>query len=326
MPIYRDKTKGCWRFEFNRDVPGVGRIRTRKRFPKTWSRAQADEYDRRQTAEIYARATGGKPSARIDDAVALYLLERGPELKHLKRMAQELALMHGFYTGHPLTELPAVCASIRKAWSGHLAPATIRNRLRYLSSACRWGYKHHGLCEHDPADRVAVPRVANERQVYADRGEMLLIAQAAGYGGCREVRALVRIGFYTGRRISEILRCEVDASRGLLKLPDTKNGDPRWIPIPDRIRPTVMRYMPLRTPASTLARRWRLFRAAAGMPHLHFHDLRHSTASELINSSVDLYTVGAVLGHKSTQSTKRYAHLRTETLADALQKVGRRAA
>ena len=62
------------------------------------------------------------------------------------------------------------------------------------------------------------------------------------------------------------------------------------------------------------------------MGHLHFHDLRHSTASEMINAKVDLFTVGAVLGHKSTQSTKRYAHLATHTLANALDRVGKKRA
>lgn len=173
---------------------------------------------------------------------------------------------------------------------------------------------------------MAVPKVSNERQVYADRAEMLLIAQAAGYGQDRHTRALIRIGFYTGMRIGEIMRCEIDRAGGMLKLPDTKNGEPRWIPIPDRIRPTVLRYMPFKLSVSTLSKRWRIFRGAVGMDHMHFHDLRHSTASELINQGVDLYTVGAVLGHKSTQSTQRYAHLRTSTLADALRKVGRKAA
>ncbi|KXJ63044.1 hypothetical protein AXY46_03230 [Achromobacter xylosoxidans] len=38
--------------------------------------------------------------------------------------------------------------------------------------------------------------------------------------------------------------------------------------------------------------------------HLRFHDLRHSAASEMINvNKVDLYTTGAVLGHKSAAST-----------------------
>ncbi len=59
---------------------------------------------------------------------------------------------------------------------------------------------------------------------------------------------------------------------------------------------------------------------------MHFHDLRHSAASQMINAGVDLYTVGAVLGHRSASSTKRYSHLATDSLRVALDKIGRKVA
>ena len=59
------------------------------------------------------------------------------------------------------------------------------------------------------------------------------------------------------------------------------------------------------------------------MEHFHFHDVRHSAASEMINAGVDLYTVGAVLGHKDSRSTQRYAHLATDTLAAAVGRIGK---
>ncbi|WP_415872629.1 tyrosine-type recombinase/integrase [Burkholderia ubonensis] len=65
-------------------------------------------------------------------------------------------------------------------------------------------------------------------------------------------------------------------------------------------------------------------RTKAGHPDVRFHDLRHSAASEMINAGIDLYTVGGVLGHKTTTSTKRYAHLVTDKLAEAVKKIGRR--
>lgn len=66
-------------------------------------------------------------------------------------------------------------------------------------------------------------------------------------------------------------------------------------------------------------------REAAGMPWLHFHDLRHSAATAMIENGVEVYTVGAVLGHKSQASTKRYAHHSTARLESAINKIGRRA-
>ena len=324
MPIYRDKENGCWRFEFNRRIPGHGRVRARKRLPKTWSRHQADAFDREETARLYAIATGTeKPQAGIERAVELYIEERLPQLKAGKRTAQELLLVYWAYKGRTLGQLAEVCAAIRKRWAGELAPATVRNRIRYLTAACRWAWKHHHLCEHDPAERVTVPAVSNERQVYTDRAGMLLIAQAAH--PCKETRALIRIAFYSGMRVGEIQRVEVDRERWLFKLPDTKNGEPRWIPVHPRIRSAVG-LLPFTQARSTLEKHWQTFRGAVLMDHLHLHDLRHSTASEMINAEVDLYTVGAVLGHRSAQSTKRYAHLATHTLADALSRVGKKAA
>jgi integrase len=324
MSIHRDKAKDCWRFEFDRVIPGKGRVRARKRLPKTWDRAQADAFDRAETDRLYKLATGvEKPVASIEQALAIYIAERIPELKHGRRQMQEMAATYWAYQGRPITELPQVCAAIRQKWAGVLAPATIRNRIRYLTSACRYAWKHHHLCEHNPAERVSVPEVRNERQVYTDRAGMLLVAQAAN--GCKETRALVRIAFYSGMRLGEIFRAEIDLQAGLFKLQDTKNGEPRWIPIHPRIRSAV-RLLPFTLARSTLEKRWRLFREAVALDHLHFHDLRHTTASEMINNEVDLYTVGKVLGHKSHQSTQRYAHLQTRTLAVALDKVGKRAA
>jgi site-specific recombinase XerC len=63
----------------------------------------------------------------------------------------------------------------------------------------------------------------------------------------------------------------------------------------------------------------------ACLDHVHFHDLRHSAASELIKAQVDLYTVGRVLGYKHPRSTQRYAHLPIDALAAAVGRMGRRA-
>lgn len=39
----------------------------------------------------------------------------------------------------------------------------------------------------------------------------------------------------------------------------------------------------------------------------------------------DLHTVGAVLGHRSSASTKRYSHLATDNLKAAIGRIGKRA-
>lgn len=199
-----------------------------------------------------------------------------------------------------------------------LAPATIKNRIRYLTSACRYGWKHHAMCDHDPAARVMVPAVKNERHTYIDRRQMLTLARACKH---QPTRAMIRIAFYSGMRAGEILAAEVIGTAFVLR--DSKNGDNRIVPIHPKVARCAVFPHPTRF---VLKYHFSKAREAVGMPSLHFHELRHSAASAMINDGVDLYTVGAVLGHRSAQSTRRYAHLATDRLREAIGKIGRKVA
>jgi site-specific recombinase XerD len=72
-------------------------------------------------------------------------------------------------------------------------------------------------------------------------------------------------------------------------------------------------------PFDNIKRAWDTARKAAGLPSLRIHDLRHSAASFMVNSGVDLYAVGRILGHADVQSTQRYAHLANDTLLAAVE-------
>ncbi|HVH28947.1 MAG TPA: tyrosine-type recombinase/integrase, partial [Vicinamibacterales bacterium] len=56
----------------------------------------------------------------------------------------------------------------------------------------------------------------------------------------------------------------------------------------------------------------------AALPHVRFHDLRHSAASLLIASGVQLAEVSMLLGHAELRTTSDlYAHLQQQTAAKA---------
>lgn len=321
MPIYRDKKRGSWVFEFDRVIQSE-RVRATKHLPKTWNQAQADAYDRQESARLYAIATRvQRAEFTIEDAVCCYLTERVPKLKTAGNVAKELALLFPYYQGRPIAALSDVCKAYAlkgvKQDGSPLAPASIRNRIRYLTAACRYAWKHHDMAESDPAAKVTVPTVKNERQEYASRREMLEICKQ-----CKNhnARMAIRIGFYSGMRVSEILRAQVSGTAWVLK--DSKNGNPRIIPIHPRVAVCSRRFR--KAPKITIQDNWQRARNLAGYGHLHFHDLRHSSASEMINAGIDLYTVGAVLGHKDARSTKRYAHLATDALSAAIGRIGQK--
>jgi site-specific recombinase XerD len=50
-----------------------------------------------------------------------------------------------------------------------------------------------------------------------------------------------------------------------------------------------------------------------------YHSLRHTHASRLLESGVDIYHVKELLGHQSVQTTERYTHARDETLKNAVK-------
>lgn len=318
MPIYRDKSSGCWMFEFDRYIEGE-RLRRRQLLPAGWTRAQADAYDRKESAALYALATGiAKPRHVIDEAVSRYLKERVPQLKSGGNIKRELEWLRDWFEGRAIEDLPEVCQEYAEDQEGALAPATIKNRISYLRSACRWAWKRHKLCEHDPGARVVTPAVNNERQVYATREQMLMIAKHCNHWA---VRAMIRIAFYTGMRVSEIIAAKVEGDYFVLGT--SKNGDPVRMPIPLKVRNLVDYEWPTRY---IVGYHFRAARAAVGLEHVWFHSLRHSTASALLSSGRDLGVVGKVLRHKSVASTRRYAHLYDDALRAAVDGIGRKKA
>ena len=61
----------------------------------------------------------------------------------------------------------------------------------------------------------------------------------------------------------------------------------------------------------------------AGFKDIHIHDLRHVFASKMkmVMNGTSLYITGELLGHRTTQMTKRYSHLVPDTLRKAMNDV-----
>lgn len=326
MPTHYDSRNNRWRYSFNQVINGE-RTRVSKLLPKAWTREQAKAFDQSESARLYGVATGViKARILIQAAVDLYIEHRCPELKTGEATIKELDLVEPYFRDRFLDELAEVCNEYSAAMRLTDPPrsaATIRNRLSYLRSACRYAQKRHGLGDRNARYDISIPKVRNARQVYASRAEMLRIARKCPSTGVgRQARALIRLAFYAGMRLGEFMelsgRNEILPNGFLLR--DTKNGEDRIAPMHPRLR-VLLRYLPFSFSRIWLQRHVREAMDAAGFKNMRLHDLRHSTASAMINNGVPLYVVGAVLGHKDQRSTQRYAHLETATLNDAILKI-----
>ena len=145
--------------------------------------------------------------------------------------------------------------------------------------------------------------------------------------------AVVRFLLYTGARKSEALRLKWEHVHGdRAVLPDSKTG-PRtiWLASPARAvlaarqRRTNCPWVfpsPRGGPA-TVDKAWNAIRAAAGLPTLRLHDLRHSLAAVAVNGGEGLRTVAGLLGHADIKTTFGYAHLAEGSVFDAANRVSR---
>lgn len=62
-------------------------------------------------------------------------------------------------------------------------------------------------------------------------------------------------------------------------------------------------------PVQEIRRFWAGIQAAAQLPDVRIHDLRHTFASLLVSGGASLEMIGKLLGHSQMRTTQRYAHL-----------------
>lgn len=321
MPVY--PTKGRWRWTFNRVINGM-RHRSTKLLPKGWSRAQAEAFDRQESSRLYAEATGiQQQRLTLAGAVALYIDHHLPAMKNGKKATQDLAHLVEDIERTMLEDVAKMANQYEIAHK-HLAPATVRNRLAYLKAAVRYAYRKHDYGDRDYTDKMIMPTVNNERQVYAKAPQLEKLWAAFDDP---EARALFRLAYYCGPRWrAELLpRVPEDVEKNgrdvWLNLGITKNGTPRMKWVHPDARPDLT-WLPFQRADTAYYRAFGRARDAIGRPDLKPHDLRHSLASNIISRGGTLQDVQGALHHDSLVSSKRYAHLYPERLKAVLKGLG----
>jgi integrase len=151
----------------------------------------------------------------------------------------------------------------------------------------------------------------------------------------REAVNCIRLLLLTGCRLSEIQKLKwdyVDFDAGVLRLPDSKTG-PKLVAVGQAVidvlktipkikdNPYVITGQVEGQHLTDMQKPWRRLRKPAGLDDVRIHDLRHSFASDALQLGEDLPMIGKLLGHTQVQTTARYAHLKTDPIKAAADKV-----
>jgi integrase len=261
-----------------------------------------------------------------------YLCDLAPDTQYacrlfFRRFGQEFGAL-------PLVELtPARLKGWRDTLRHHLAPGTVRTYALILSGALRAAVEDYGWLPVHPMQGVRKPPASPTRVRFLSDDERVRLLAACQQSRSPALYLLVVLGISTGARKNELRRLrwrDVDLARGYLRLRQTKNKEPRPVPLTgqalallrqhaalphtddDWVFPNGQRQQPIH-----FEKAWKNARERAGLRNFRFHDLRHTTASYLAMSGATLLDIATVLGHKHISMTQRYAHL-TATHTHAL--------
>ena len=258
--------------------------------------------------------------------------------KSASDQAQQLGWWRGQMGSYALADVtPPLIAEYRDMLAGGVtvrgtqrSPATVNRYLAALSHAFTIAVKEWGWLEDTPMRKVRKPTESRGRVRFLSDDERPRLLKVCKESSNAFLYPVVVLALSTGMRKEEIMGLswdDVDLNRGRAILHETKNGERRAVAITghalellkgmNKVRRIDSKFifpskeiapqkpqkpMDLRTPWETAVKK-------AELSDFKFHDLRHSAASYLAMNGASLAEIAEVLGHKTLQMVKRYAHL-----------------
>lgn len=218
--------------------------------------------------------------------------------------------------------------------------ATVNRYLAALSHAFTVAVNEWGWVENSPMRKVSRLKEPRGRVRFLEDGERTALLKACEQSKLPELKLIVVLALSTGARQGEIMGLQwkqVDFERGVITLEETKNGERRVLPLTGYAKTLLEQHGKVRRLDSLLVfpdrggkrpvnirAAWNNTLEAAGIEDFRFHDLRHSAASYLAMNGASLAEIAEVLGHKTLQMVKRYAHLSEAHTANVVASMNER--
>lgn len=239
----------------------------------------------------------------------------------------------------PLTSISARHIDLFKAKRlSEVKAVTVNIELRTLraglNTALRWK-----LIEENPFRSVRLCQVDDTMPAYFSLPDFQKLIAAIDAEWFRQI---VIVAVLTGMRRGELLNLQwsdVDLEKRLIRIQSrgdfrTKSGRKRVVPMNPYVFQIVTALASAaksdyvftcrgeNIPDRGLSLRFkRLVRKLKLSPGLHFHSLRHSFASWLVQEGVSIYDVQKLLGHSNIRVTEIYSHLAPEELHKSVNRI-----
>jgi len=215
-------------------------------------------------------------------------------------------------------------------------PATVVRYMAALSHAFTVACNEWEWLNDNPMRKVRKPKEPRGRVRFLDEDERKRLLAACKASECQQLYPVVVLALSTGMRQMEVMNlswADVDLKRGYLILHETKNGERRSVPLVSHARELIEAMSKVRrldtnllfysdvkpTVPVFIRNHWGKALKAAEIENFKFHDLRHTAASYLAMNGASLAEIADILGHKTLQMVKRYAHLSEQHTSKVLE-------
>lgn len=217
------------------------------------------------------------------------------------------------------------------------SPATAARYLATLSHLFNIAIREWEWLDSNPVSRIRKPVEPRGRVRFLDDQEREALLAACKASESPLLYPAVVLAISTGMRYGEIMGLQwkdIDFERQRALLNETKNGERRAAPLVgltydllkdlSKVRRLDNTHVfPGRNPGrpGDVRTAWDNALKKAGLADFRFHDLRHTTASYLAMNGATLAEIAEVLGHKTLQMVKRYAHLSDAHTAGVVERM-----
>ncbi|WP_416799472.1 tyrosine-type recombinase/integrase [Ciceribacter azotifigens] len=219
------------------------------------------------------------------------------------------------------------------------SPATVVRYLASLSVVYTTAVNEWEWADHNPVKKVRRPREPMGRVRFLSDTERSALLDACRDSANPLLYPIVVLALSTGARNNEIRSLtwsQVDLERRVIRLIETKNRERRALPLTglafdlmqdlhaNRREDTELVFpRPDGKKPVFIENDWNKALTEAGIEDFRFHDLRHTAASYLAMNGATLAEIAEVLGHKTLQMVKRYAHMSEQHTMGVVERMNR---